>query len=184
MRYRRDREQKIADIKKGFTEAINEQGYDKVSIRQIAKNAKTSVGIIYRYFPEGKPSIAAAIYEDNLRSNVLPYGGQEDSASLDELLRNHLYTHKENVELYKAFDQAILANHEVFSSIKRDRKEIMLEFAQNKGYLEENVDRWLIIYNVIDAVIHRHLYVDSVCDSDAKFIQILHSIYDAVNNLS
>jgi AcrR family transcriptional regulator len=182
MSYRRNKDQKIADIKKGFTEVINQQGYDKTTIRQIAEKAETSVGIIYRYFPEGKPSIAASIYEDNLRGTLLPYGFQEGYESVEEQLQSHLNTHRENVELYKAFDQAILANHDVFVSIKRDRKEIMREYATKKGFLEENVDQWLINYNVIDAVIHRHLYIDTICDSDDKLINILHSIYDAVTN--
>ena len=181
MSYRRDKDQKIADIKKAFTEVINNQGYDKTTIRQIAEKAETSVGIIYRYFPEGKPSVAAAIYEDNLRETLPPYGFLEDDAGIEEQLLGHLNTHRDNVELYKAFDQAILANYDVFGSIKRDRKEIMLGYAQDKGILSENVDQWLTIYNVIDAVIHRHLYIDSVCDSDTRLIHVLRSIYDAVN---
>lgn len=111
-----------------------------------------------------------------------PYGLLGDKASIEEQLRDHLNSHRENIELYKAFDQAILTNHDVFESIKRDRMEIMLGYAQEKGYPLEDVDQWLITYNVIDAVIHRHLYLDSVCDSDTRFIHVLQSIYDAVNN--
>ncbi|MCW4013932.1 MAG: TetR/AcrR family transcriptional regulator [Candidatus Bathyarchaeota archaeon] len=179
MSYQRDKEQKKTDIQQAFTELINTNGYDKTTIRQIAKKADISVGIIYHYYPQGKPSIAAAIYEKNLRETIPPYGLTEN---IDEVLRNHIQSHRENSEMYKAFDQAILADHDVFESIKRDRRQIMMEYLEEKDLPVELLDRWLTTYNVIDAVIHKHLYINSVCEKDPELINLLRTIYSAINS--
>jgi AcrR family transcriptional regulator len=182
MSYRRNKEQKITDIQKAFTELINTQGYEKTTIRQIAKKAENSVGIIYRYYPEGKPSIAAAIYEENIRRTTASFEYGVESDKIDEILINHLQVHKENIELYKAFDQAILADHDIFESVKRNRKKILLEHAEEQGHSIESVDMWLKTYNIIDAVIHRHLYIEKVCETDKELLKILNDIYNVVSN--
>ena len=182
MSYQRNKEQKIEDIQTAFTELINTQGYEKTTIRQIAKKAENSVGIIYHYYPHGKPSIAAAIYEKNLRETIPPYNYETNSEKIDEALRSHLRNHRENKELYKAFDQAILADHDVFEAVKRNRRQILLEYAEENGHPVDLVDVWLKRYNVIDAVIHRHLYITPVCDSDKELIQLLHKIYESIDD--
>jgi len=180
MSYQRDKEQKKTDIQQAFTELINSNGYDKTTIRQIAKKADISVGIIYHYYPQGKPSIAATIYEKNLRETITPYSSNTDN--IDEMLRNHLKSHRENSELYKAFDQAILADHGVFEAIKKDRRQIMIEYLEEKGSPVELVDGWLTTYNVIDAVIHKHLYINPVCETDSELVNLLNTIYTAINS--
>ncbi|MCB2172512.1 TetR/AcrR family transcriptional regulator [archaeon] len=178
MSYQRDKEQKKTDIQQAFTELINSNGYDKTTIRQITKKADISIGIIYHYYPQGKTSIAAAIYEKNLRETMPQYGFDTDN--IEEMLRNHLKSHIENSELYKAFDQAILADHEVFESIKKERRQIMIEYLEENDSSIELVDRWLTTYNVIDAVIHKHLYINPVCETDTELINLLHIIYTAI----
>lgn len=54
-RFQRDKDRKIADIQSAFTELINTTGYDKVTIRQIAKKAGISVGIITITTPRENP---------------------------------------------------------------------------------------------------------------------------------
>ena len=110
-RFLRNRDQKIIDIEHAFTELINSTGYDKVTLRQIAGKAGVSVGIIYRYYPKGKPSIAASIFEKNFRETLIPYSFEEDSDKLENMFYNHLVGHRDNLELYRAFDLAMLADN-------------------------------------------------------------------------
>ena len=183
MSYKRDKEQKIEDIKKSYTELINRQGYEKTTIRQIATKAENSVGIIYHYFPHGKPSIAAAIYEDNIRQITALYECGTESDRIDKILKNHLVSHRENFELYRAFDQAILADSDVFESVKKKRRDILLEYALDQGFSVESVSNWLRIYNVIDALIHRHLYIEKVCDSETEFLDLLNSVFKSIDKV-
>jgi AcrR family transcriptional regulator len=177
--FQRNKDQKITDIQEAFTELINTIGYEKTTIRQIASRADISVGIIYRYFPQGKPSIAAALYEKNLRANISHFAIEPDKEILDKILRNHLKSHNENKAMYKAFDQAILSNQDVFESAKKDRKTLLKEYVRENKIPGENVDRWLTSYNVIDAIIHRHLFINNVCENDEKLIQLLFKIVES-----
>jgi DNA-binding transcriptional regulator YbjK len=54
----RDREEKINLIYEAFSRIVESIGYEKATTRKIAEEAGISVGIIYRYFSEGKPAIA------------------------------------------------------------------------------------------------------------------------------
>ena len=179
-KYQRDKDQKIENIKRAFTELINSKGYDKVTIRQIAKKAGTSVGIIYHYYPKGKPSIAAAIYEENLHETIIVYKHEQDSKKLEQKIEKHLETHRENFELYKAFDQAIFSDQDVFSSVKIDRKQFLTQYAVDNNIPAEKVNTWLTAYNIIDALIHRHLYVDKVFATDRELIDFIVKIYPTI----
>jgi AcrR family transcriptional regulator len=179
-KYQRDKDQKIENIKRAFTQLINSKGYEKVTIRQIAKEAGTSVGIIYHYYPKGKPSIAAAIYEENLHEPIIIYKYEPDLKKLSQRIKNHLETHRVNFELYKAFDQAIISDQDVFSSVKIDRKKFLTEYAVDNNIPKEKVNSWLTTYNIIDALIHRHLYIDAVCASDQELINLIVKIYPSI----
>jgi AcrR family transcriptional regulator len=50
----RDKEAKIDSIVQATRDLIVSRGYDKVTIRDIAEKADVSIGLIYKYFPEGK----------------------------------------------------------------------------------------------------------------------------------
>jgi AcrR family transcriptional regulator len=179
-RFQRDKDRKIADIQSAFTELINTTGYDKVTVRQIAKKAGISVGIIYHYYPKGKPSVAAAIYEENFLDTIRPYALETDRKELEKKFRDHLKNHRENIELFRAFDQAILTDQDVFASVKTDRKRLLKEYATENNYPIEKVDAWLVAYNVIDAIIHRHLYIEKICKSDEELVQLISSIYSSI----
>lgn len=68
-----DKERKIEDIKQAFIQLVTANGYETVSIRQIAKKVNVSVGLIYHYFPGGKPAIATTIYRESAREDKVMY---------------------------------------------------------------------------------------------------------------
>ena len=171
-RFTRDSEQKIQSIYKAFTELVNEEGYENLTARKIAQRADISVGTIYHYFNEGKPAIAAALYEKNLQEtldieNLTGYSPTD----IKQQVTRHLELHQQNKELYRAFDQAIYSHSDIFKGTKRKREEILAEQLGDPD--PERIRDIMRVYGTVDAVIHRHLYVEPVFESDTDLVDYL-----------
>lgn len=175
-RFTRDSEEKKQAIHDSFQELVETNGYDRVTMRQIAEKAGISVGIIYHYFPEGKASIAASLYELNLMYtlDINNYIGYK-TENLREQITRHLELHKEHSELYRAFDSAIYANKDLFTGTKRRRDQILREQLDAPERLEE-INR---VYVTIDSIIHRHLFVEPLFKDDESLIDYLTIIAEA-----
>jgi AcrR family transcriptional regulator len=173
-RFERDKDEKIRKIYETFAELVNAVGYEKVTTSRIAEKAGISVGIVYHYFPEGKPAIAAGLYEKNfMRVMNLDAFVSRDPDKLEAQIRDHLRIHRENIELYRAFDHAILTNRDLFQNLKKERRELSESRIEEKGLSDDAVEACLTAYNVIDAVIHRHLFVDPISETDEELIEFL-----------
>ena len=173
-RFERDKDEKIRKIYEAFAELVNIVGYEKVTTSRIAEKAGISVGIVYHYFPEGKPAIAAGLYERNFMKMMdLDAFIDRDPEKLEVQIRDHLRVHRENIELYRAFDHAILTNRDLFQNLKKGRKELLEAHIEEKGLSDDAVEACLKAYNLIDAVIHRHLFVDSISKTDEELINFL-----------
>ena len=171
-RFTRDSEQKIQSIYKAFTELVNDEGYENLTARKIAQGAGISVGTIYHYFNEGKPAIAAALYEKNLQEtldieNLTGYS----LTGIRQQITRHLELHQQNKELYRAFDQAIYSHSDIFKGIKRKREEILAEQLADAN--PERIQNIMRVYSTVDAVIHRHLYVEPLFESDNDLVDYL-----------
>ena len=177
-RFTRDTQQKIQAIYNAFTELVNQNGYENLTTRQIAKKADISVGTIYHYFKEGKPAIAASLYEKNLLDtldikNFTGYSYEE----LRSQITRHLKLHKENKELYRAFDQAIYSHSDIFANTKRKRDQVLSEQLGEHVHKLRDIMR---IYITVDAIIHRQLFVEPLFESDAELIEYLVMIAELV----
>jgi AcrR family transcriptional regulator len=60
-KYVRNKGQKVGNILASTKRLIEDEGYERVTIRDIAKESGVSVGLIYKYFPGGKPEIVREI---------------------------------------------------------------------------------------------------------------------------
>ena len=170
-RFTRDSQQKIQSIYTAFTELVNQNGYENLTSRQIAKQANISVGTIYHYFKEGKPAIAAALYEKNLKETLdLETFTGYNSDDLRPQITRHLTLHKQNKELYRAFDQAIYSHSTIFEDIKRKRDEILTEQLEDESQRLKDITR---VYATVDGIIHRHLFVEPMFETDAELIEYL-----------
>jgi AcrR family transcriptional regulator len=58
---RRDKEAKIQRIIQATRQLLERSDLSQLTIRDIAKEANVSIGLIYKYFPEGKPAIIKEI---------------------------------------------------------------------------------------------------------------------------
>ncbi len=180
----RDKDEKIKLIYESFERLVRKEGYEKVNTRRIAEDANISIGIIYHYFPEGKPEIAAGFWEESLNVMMDPVsilrGSNED---VKREIRLHLENHRENEALYRAFDQAILEKHDLFEGLKRSRVELIeakirANFAHlsSPTQLGELAEKYLRVYGLVDAIVHRHLYQTPFAKSDEELVNILRDL--------
>jgi len=191
----RDKDEKINKILDTFKKLVNSSGYDKLSTRHIADAADISVGIIYHYFPTGKPSIATAYLERLTQSIFDPamFMAAHDEEGLKNLysdfIQKHLVSHRENLEIHRALDQAILGNEEVRTHnrniIRQNLESAAIEMIRRGLYKNlpssDVISRFQLNFKLIEAVIHRHLLVEPFCDSDEELVDFLVKIFISLN---
>ena len=182
----RDKESKIRLIFETFSELVNRNGYDKLSTRHIAKAAGISVGTIYHYFPGGKHTIASS-YIDLVTDDLFDPGifgrlGEGDLAGfLEELVRRYLSVHKENLEIHRAIDQAILADPDVYRrNLEATAANMSRVVAELKGVglygdIPESsvIKGFVLTFNVLEALVHRHLFFYPMFETDEEFVAFL-----------
>ena len=182
----RDKESKIRLIFEKFSELVNRNGYDKLSTRHIAEAAGISVGTIYHYFPGGKHAIASS-YIDLVTDDLFDPGifgrlGEGDLAGfLEELVRRYLSVHKENLEIHRAIDQAILADPDVYRrNLEATAANMSRVVAELKGVglygdIPESsvIKGFVLTFNVLEALVHRHLFFYPMFETDEEFVAFL-----------
>ncbi|MFX1566820.1 MAG: TetR/AcrR family transcriptional regulator [Promethearchaeota archaeon] len=188
-KFTRDKDEKIRLVFQAFADLVNEKGYQNINIRDITNRANIGIGTIYRYFPKGKPSIASKFFEHTgekiLDINALKKIGENNLPKIFDLyIRNHLKTHRENYEIHRAYELAILANKELFSNIKTyvdDMFKDILHIYKKEGIFRGVPEDLLLknnilFFNLIEAVVHRHLFIIPFFDTDEELIEFLKNI--------
>jgi AcrR family transcriptional regulator len=176
----RDKEKKILDIKQAFIDLIMRDGYDTVTLRHIARRANVSVGIIYHYFPGGKHTVAAAIYKDSFQQTIIPYTLADDPEAIEKVCLAHLDNHRKYIALYRVFDQALLASLDAWKELKSDRSIMYRQYAMQNRYPSDRINAWLAACSVVDAIIHKHLTMEQVCESDAELVHLISIVYISI----
>ncbi len=167
--YTRDAEAKKRQILDAFADLVREKGYPTITIRDIADAAGVSVGIIYRYFPAGKPEVASKLYESYLLTTTPSEIDPDTPGTLEEEIRRHIKTHRDNEALYRAFDIANLEDHDIFAGSKRTRDAVLTERYKDKKRLQ----RISLNYAIVDALVHRHVLLEKITNTDEELVQLL-----------
>jgi len=170
-RYTRNIEQKKELIFSAFTELANEVGYERLTTRNIAKRAGISIGTVYHHFKEGKAAIAAGLFERNLERQM-----EYLKADIRSQITQHLELHREYKELYRAFDQAIYAREDIFRSIRQRRDDAVSEALNGS---EVSVGTFMRINATVDAIVHRHLFIEPMFETDGELVEYLVAITEA-----
>jgi AcrR family transcriptional regulator len=170
-RYTRNIEQKKELIFSAFTELANEVGYERLTTRNIAKRAGISVGTVYHHFKEGTVAIAAGLFERNLERQM-----EYLKADIRSQITQHLELHREYKELYRAFDQAIYAREDIFRSIRQRRDDAVSEALDGS---EVSVGTFMRINATVDAIVHRHLFIEPMFETDGELVEYLVTIAEA-----
>jgi hypothetical protein len=121
----RDKEAKIGSIIDATRKLIETMGYEKVTIRDIAEEAGVSVGLIYKYFPDGKFDILVKGFGTMAIDGLLMTGQPEviDFNDFPGYMRacimNWQAIMEDNKALIKALTVAALLGGEVADEVKK-----------------------------------------------------------------
>ena len=124
MSIERDDEAKIISIQDATRTLIEAKGYEKVTIQDIADSANLSIGLIYKYFPDGKFNILKEIghqYTDELLMIKQPekIDFNDFPGYLRAIIKNLQQLYKDNSSLIKALMVAALADGEIIDEVKK-----------------------------------------------------------------
>jgi AcrR family transcriptional regulator len=185
-------------------EMFRRVGYANLNVNEIAHEAGVSIGTLYYHFPEGKTSILMEIrgqiadrYEKKFAERLDSERLQE-TASLDEglelLLDNLIDIHREERLVLAAIESEVLSNLTSYDQVaesvsvenlmESDARsvigilETLLERHPEKGLTL--VGKEAKINKVIDVLIHRFVYVESMFGSEREFLDMMIKIVRAL----
>lgn len=121
---KRDKKAKIISIQDAMCMLIETKGYENVTIRDITEAAGVSIGLIYKYFPEGKSDILKEIsyrYMDKLLRIKQPetIDFNDFPGYMRDVIKNMQQFYKDNSPLIKALTMATLNDSEIVDEIKK-----------------------------------------------------------------
>jgi AcrR family transcriptional regulator len=177
--------QKIKLIYDTFIQLLQKEGYDKLSTNHISEEAKIGIGTIYRYFPEGKAAIAKGYFE-KIKDKIINeefFKQVREKKNLEKifemLISRYIRIYRNNFNAFLAYQQALLANKELFdnyqASVKEFGKETVKKLKQENQMFkntpeEQFIDRFLLIYNLIEALTNRHMVIIPLFKTDEELI--------------
>ncbi|MFX1295117.1 MAG: TetR/AcrR family transcriptional regulator [Promethearchaeota archaeon] len=181
-KFTRNKQQKINLIVDTAYNLIIEKGYDKLSTNHIAERAKIGIGRVYQNFPRGKVDIMPEIVIRN-RSKIINldlFNGINQSdlpKSINQTMLNFIKFHRENIQFHSAFEQAFVSNKELSQDFKSLVEEMLLKLVnklkQNNVFQnisESNLkEKLLLLFNVIEAIILRHILIMLLFKTDEEF---------------
>ena len=165
---------------------ILRDGYNAITTTKIANEANISVGIIYSYFPEGKPAIAKEIFkegiidliEDNKVSDL-----KEDTLPLfiKQIITKFVSQHRENESILLAMSIAVLTNEEIFKDFlflnktEFDKVTNLIFVMKELGLYKDPVSAktGTLLLKIIDTLVHHHIVFEEIFESDSELIEFL-----------
>ena len=185
-------------------EMFRRVGYSDLNVNEIAHGAGVSIGTLYYHFPDGKTSILMEIrsrifdHYEKVFAERLDKERIDEASSFDEglewLLETLIGIHREERLVLAAMDAEVLSNlasyTEVAESIamgglmESDARPVM-------GVLEALLGRFpgeglaldgrgARINKVIDVLVHRFVYIESMFGSEQEFIEMMIRIVRAL----
>ena len=189
-KYVRNKEEKIDLIYDTFFNLVLKHGYHKTSTNHVAKSAKISIGTIYKYFPKGKEDIMRKYFEESMstmlnRDDLLKIDNDNIRDFLHHFIFDLFNNHKENIGYNLAFrsaiqsDKALLEAHKVkvFNLFKDLAYELRRKNENFRKIAEEKlIEIFILIFNLVNAIIYHHLSVMKFFDTDDELVEYLTSL--------
>jgi AcrR family transcriptional regulator len=189
-KFSRNKQEKINSIYNTFYKLLNEIGYYKITTNLIAEVSEVSIGTIYRYFPNGKSSIikGSLKHTSNKIFDISDFNNMNNSnlpETVESMIRKHLRVHRENVQYHKAVNLAILSNKDLFLDYGDNLNtlfETIVDEIQKNNNLFKNIPRnslistFLLIFNTLEAFIHRHLFIVQIFPNDEDLVLFLKNL--------
>lgn len=183
---------------------FKEVGYANLNVNEIAHEAEVSIGTLYYHFPEGKTSILMDIrrqVSDQYTKNFAEKFNLErfqEAKSFDEGLRLFLEglidIHREDRLVLAAMESKVLSNLASYDQVAESvdvgglmesdaRPVIGVLEVLLKSHPEDGLSldgRGVKISKVVDLLIHRFVYVESIFGSEREFIDMIVKIVRAL----
>ncbi|MFX1516937.1 MAG: TetR/AcrR family transcriptional regulator [Promethearchaeota archaeon] len=186
-KFSRNKQEKLDSIYNTFYELLNLKSYDKITTNLIAEMSDVSIGTIYRYFPDGKPSIVKGTLEYTADKifDIDDFSSMNESnlpEMLEHIIRKHLRVHRENFQYHLAVNQAILSNKELFTDYGDNLSQLFENIAKeihesNVFFQNVSIDSLiftlLMVFNTLEAFIHRHLFITPIFLTDEELVHFL-----------
>jgi len=185
-------------------EMFRRVGYSDLNVNEIAHEAGVSIGTLYYHFPDGKTSILMEIrsqifdnYEKKFEEKLDPKCLRKTSTfneGLELLLKSLIDIHRKERLVLAAMESEVLRNlvsyDKVAESIvvenlfESDAKPVtgVLKVLLRKHY-EEGLTlngRGAKVSKVIDILIHRFIYIESMFGSEQEFLDMMIKIVRAL----
>ena len=189
-KFSRNKQEKIDLIYNTFFTLILKKGYHKTSTNHVAKSAKISIGTIYKYFPNGKEDIIRKYFEESMetvidKEDLLNIDNNNISNFINQFIAVLYKFHKENKGYNLAFrsvvhsDETLRARHKekLFTFFKELAQELR---KQNEIFAiipeERLVEIFVLLYNLVNAVLFHHLSVMKFFNTDEELIDFLSNL--------
>jgi len=185
-------------------EMFKQVGYANLNVNEIAHKAGVSIGTLYYHFPEGKTSILMEIrrqiaehYEKKF-AEKLDLERLQETASLNEglelLLECLIDIHREERLVLAAMESEVLSNLASYDQVAEsivvgdlmgsDAKPVTVVLeALLRKHLEEGLTlngKEAKVNKVIDVLIHRFVYIESIFGSERDFLDMIIQIVRAL----
>jgi AcrR family transcriptional regulator len=180
---RRDKEAKIQSIIQATRQLLERSDLSQLTIRDIAKEANVSIGLIYKYFPEGKPGIIKEIGLTTIHHFIDILENIDKNANfpdfLNSFIRGVLEQAVRNKRLSRATTVMALTDIEVFKGYElineQELKPLTDRIIGFKGIqVQDNsllfTAKWIDI--ILSAINHYTLY-PTPFESDKEIITML-----------
>lgn len=180
----RNKPRKIKKLKEVTMKLIAERGYSAITTHDIAKEADVSVGLVYKYFPGGKPDLVRALAknysEEILREGELINLTQETfSEAISNIVERLVNIHRKNDKLIAAIQQTATLNIELSKDLVQEKyelnpfKRILEKMYFNSFNDKKELLEWSkILASMIDSRIHQHV-ISYGSEEDQRIIKTL-----------
>ena len=184
------KEQTRKKIIKKTLELIGKKGYDKISARMVAREAKISVSTLFYHFPDGIFDILLSSFDvlrEKLQMKKIFDDGEISDKEIFELLKRQLKIGREMSDVLMALESALYANPEHFKSkaseVSLDSNEdfMMMKKIYEKIIGQEiKIKLYIRLLSAWKALMHRHIILDNIFGSDDEFINMIFRIFRAI----
>lgn len=165
---------------------IERDGYNDITTTRIANEANLSVGIIYRYFPDGKATIIKELFKEGINDLI-------DNSSFDKLdkenfnkfvriiISRFVNQHRGNSSILSAMVTAMLTRRDVFDDFpllnqtEFQQAEVLMQNLIKVGVFSEQNDsnKGIRLLKIIDSLVHHHIIFEKLFDTDEQLIDFL-----------
>ena len=182
-------ESKKATIKKILQitkKMILKEGYNAITTTKIANEANISVGIIYNYFPEGKPGITKEIFKEGIielidDKEISDLNRESFPKFIKELIMQFVTQHRQNESILTAMSIAILTSEQVFKDFlflnetEFEKVDNLVNVMKELGLYTDSISAKTgkLLLKVIDTLIHHHIVFEEIFESDAELADFL-----------